>query len=122
MSKHLPLREAVLLWLEHAGSLKPASQSIVTLMLLPHWSTVVEAVAAAAPKDEQPDLYTKADGDWAPNPLTLLEQSGLSAAARLIAQGAPVPVSEVADSFVAFCTGPAPVTERWLLLNGGFDR
>ncbi|MDQ0771602.1 hypothetical protein QF026_000068 [Streptomyces aurantiacus] len=122
MSKHLPLREAVLLWLGHAGSLSPTPQSIVVLMLLPHWSTVVEAVAAAAPREEHPDLYTKIDGDWAPSPLTLLEQSGLSVAARLIAQGAPVPVSEVADSFVAFCTGPAPVTERWLLLNGAFPQ
>jgi len=89
MSKHLPLREAVLLWLGHAGSLSPTPQSIVVLMLLPHWSTVVEAVAAAAPREEHPDLYTKIDGDWAPNPLTLLEQSGLDTAAAddLIGRG-----------------------------------
>ncbi|WP_329453670.1 HEPN domain-containing protein (plasmid) [Streptomyces sp. NBC_01724] len=122
MSKHLPLREAVLLWLEYAGSLSPTPQSIGVLMLLPHWSTVVEAVAAAAPKEEHPDLYAKVDGDWAPNPVTLLEESGLFAAARLIARGAPVSVSELADSFVAFCTGPAPVHERWLLLNGTFPQ
>ncbi len=122
MSKHLSLREAVLSWLEYAGGLSPTPQSIVVLMLQPHWEDVVSEVAAAAPREEHPDLYTRVDGDWAPNPLTLLEESGLSAAARLIAQGAPVPVSEVADSFVTFCTGPAPITEQWLLLNGTFPQ
>ncbi|MFJ6123931.1 hypothetical protein ACIQKE_02450 [Streptomyces griseoviridis] len=122
MSKHLSLRDAVLSWLEYAGGLSPTPQSIVVLMLQPHWEDVVEAVAAAAPREEHPDLYAKVDGDWVPNSQTLLEESGLGEAARLIAQGVPVPVSEVADSFVTFCTGPAPVSERWLLLNGTFPR
>ncbi|WP_159104147.1 hypothetical protein [Streptomyces sp. CdTB01] len=122
MSEHLSLREAVLSWLEYAGGLSPTPQSIVVLMLQPHWEDVVREVAAAAPRDEHPDLYAKTDGDWVPNSRTLLEASGLGTAARLIAKGVPVPVSEVADSFVTFCTGPAPVPERWLLLNGTFPR
>ncbi|MFM9584152.1 hypothetical protein [Streptomyces caniscabiei] len=122
MSKHLPLREAVLSWLEYAGSVSPGPQSIVVLMLQPHWEDVVEAVAAAAPREEHPDLYANIDGDWVPNPVTLLEESGLYAAARLMAHGAPVSVSKVVDSFVTFCTGPAPVPEQWLLLNGTFPQ
>ncbi|MDL2075781.1 HEPN domain-containing protein [Streptomyces sp. GXMU-J15] len=122
MSEHLSLHAAVLKWLEYAGGLSPTPQSIVTLMLQPHWEDVETAVAAAAPREEHPDLYAKVDGDWVPNSLTLLEESGLAEAARLIAQGVPVPVSEVADSFVTFCTGPAPVPERWLLLNGTFPQ
>lgn len=122
MSKHLSLREAVLSWLEYAGGLSPTPQSIVVLMLQPHWEDVVREVAAAAPREEHPDLYAETDGDWVPNSRTLLEASGLGTAARLIAQGVPVPVSEVADSFVTFCTGPAPVPERWLLLNAAFPR
>ncbi|WP_223734742.1 HEPN domain-containing protein [Streptomyces purpurogeneiscleroticus] len=122
MSKNLSLREAALAWLEYAGGLSPTPQSIVTLMLQPHWENVERAVAAAAPREEHPDLYAKVDGDWVPNSRTLLEGSGLGEAARLIAQGVPVPVSEVADSFVTFCTGPAPVPERWLLLNGTFPQ
>ncbi|MEU5599128.1 hypothetical protein [Streptomyces sp. NPDC020298] len=122
MSKHLSLREAVLAWLEYAGALSPTPQSIVVLMLQPHWEDVENAVVAAAPREEHPDLYAKADGDWVPNSRTLLEVSGLAAAARLIAQGVQVSVSEVADSFVTFCTGPAPVPERWLLLNAAFPQ
>ncbi|MFD7183888.1 hypothetical protein ACFRAI_22015 [Streptomyces sp. NPDC056637] len=90
MSKHLPPREAVLSWLEYAGSLSPTPQSIGIigiLMLQPHWEDAVEAVAAAAPREEHPDLYVEVDGDWVPNPQTLLEESGLGEAARLIAQG-----------------------------------
>lgn len=52
MSKHLPLREAVLLSLEHAGRLSPAPRSIGIPMLLPHVSTAGEPVAAAAPREE----------------------------------------------------------------------
>ncbi len=29
-----------------------------------------------------------------------------------------MPVEEVADSFVAYCTAPAPAVEDWLLLTG----
>ncbi|GHA75111.1 MULTISPECIES: HEPN domain-containing protein [Streptomyces] len=122
MSKHLSLREAVLAWLEYAGGLSPTPQSIVILILQPHWEDVENAVAAAAPREEHPDLYAKVDGDWVPNARTLLEESGLGEAARLIAQGVPVPVSEVADNFVTFCTGPAPVPERWLFLNASFPQ
>ncbi|MFE1367254.1 hypothetical protein ACFW84_23865 [Streptomyces anulatus] len=122
MSKHLPLRESVLLWLEHARSLPPAPQAItdVALSVLPEWEALEGAVAAAAPRDEHPDLYAKVDGDWIPNYRTLLGKSGLGEATRLIAQEAAVPVPEVANSFVAFCTHPAPTPERWLLLNATF--
>ncbi|MFD5110062.1 hypothetical protein [Streptomyces cinereoruber] len=122
MSKHFPLREAVLSWLEDAGSLSPTPQSSVVLMLLPHWDEVEEAVTAAAPREEHPDLYAKADRDWVLDHRTLLGESGLGEVARLIARGVPVDASEVADSFVAYCTDPAPPPERWLLLNGTFPR
>ncbi|MEV7568674.1 hypothetical protein [Streptomyces tanashiensis] len=74
-------------------------------------------MTAAAPRDEHPDLHAKADGDRKPNYRTLLGESGLGEAIRLIAQGAKMPLAEVVDSLIAFCTGPAPVPERWLLLN-----
>lgn len=122
MSKHLPLRDAVLAWLEYAGSLSPKSHSIVMLMLQPHWEDVVMAVAAVAPRDEHPDLYAKVKGDWMLDHRTLLVESGLAEAAQLIAQGVSVPVSDVADSFVTFCTGQARVPERWLLLNATFPQ
>ncbi|MFE0654385.1 hypothetical protein ACFVZH_38220 [Streptomyces sp. NPDC059534] len=124
MSKHFPLRGAVLSWLEHARGLPPTPQAItdVALAALPQWETLEDAVVAAAPRDEHPDLYGKVEGDWVPSFSALLGESGLGAATRLIAQGADVPLSEVADSFVAFCTGPAPVPERWLLLNADLPR
>ncbi|MGW3212797.1 hypothetical protein ACWDBC_11140 [Streptomyces parvus] len=118
MSKVPFLHEAVLSWLEHAGGVPSKSQSPVMLMLQPHWEDVKAAAAAAAPRDEHPDLYTKVKEDWTLDQWTLLVESGLAMAAHLIAVGAPVPVSEVADDFVTFCTGPAPVSEQWLLLNG----
>ncbi|WP_351237517.1 hypothetical protein [Streptomyces sp. NPDC002133] len=71
------------------------------------------AVVVAAPKSEHRDLYGKVDGDWLPRWSTVLGD-----ATRLVAQGAEVPVEEVADSFVAFCTAPAPTVEDWLLLTG----
>ncbi|MFE5974313.1 hypothetical protein ACFQ64_19390 [Streptomyces sp. NPDC056460] len=124
MSKHLPLREAVLSWLEHARGLPPTPQAItdVALAALPQWETLEYAVAAAAPRDEHPDLYGKVEGDWVPSFSALLGESGLGEATRLIAQGADVPLAEVADSFVTFCTGPAPVPERWLLLDADLPR
>ncbi|WP_406073090.1 hypothetical protein [Streptomyces virginiae] len=124
MSNDLPLREAALLWLEHARRLPPTPQAItdVALAVLPEWDALEEAVSAAAPRREHPDLYAKVDRDWIPNYRTVLGESGLGEATRLIAQGAAVPVPEIADSFVAFCTHPAPVPERWLLLNGTFPR
>ena len=120
MSEHLPLCEAVLLWLEHAHRLPPTPQAIidVALAVLPEWAPMEEAVVTATSRHEHPDLYAKVDGDWIPNYRVLLGESGLGEATRLIAQGADVPVSEAADSFVAFCTDPPPVPERWLLLNG----
>jgi hypothetical protein len=84
----------------------------------PEFDAVVNAVVGAAPKSEHRDLYGKADGDWVPRWSTLLGGSGLGDATRLVAQGATVPVEEVADSFVAFCTAPAPAVEDWLLLTG----
>ncbi|MGW8354314.1 hypothetical protein [Streptomyces wedmorensis] len=124
MSKHFPLRGAVLSWLEHARGLPSTPQAItdVALAALPHWETLEDAVAAAAPSDEHPDLYGKVEGDWVPSFTALLGESGLGTATRLIAQGADVPLGEVADSFVAFCTGPAPVPERWLLLDADLPR
>ncbi|MFC8728219.1 hypothetical protein [Streptomyces bacillaris] len=124
MSKHLPLREAVLSWLEHAHHLSPHPHAITDEALtdLVEWEALEEAVSTAAPRDEHPDLYTKINGDRILNYRTLLGESGLGAATRLIAQGTDVPESEVADSFVAFCAHPAPVPERWLLLNGDFPR
>ncbi|MFB7454508.1 hypothetical protein [Streptomyces sp. NPDC056194] len=122
MSNRSSLRETVLSWLEYARSLPPVPQVITGAELAdgPEWDALEEAVAAAAPRDEHPDLYAKVDGDWKPNYRTLLGESGLGEATRLIAQGADVPISEVADSFVAFCTHPAPIPERWLLLNATF--
>lgn len=119
MSTHLSLREAALSWLEHARTLPPVPQAITDAELAggPEWDALEEVVASAAPREGHPDLYAKADGDWKPNYRTLLGETGLGEASRLIAQGADVPLAEVADSFVAFCTGPAPVPERWLLLN-----
>ncbi|MFH8260464.1 hypothetical protein [Streptomyces roseolus] len=124
MSTHSSLRETVLSWLEHARTLPPTPQAItdVALATLPQWDTLEDAVAATAPRDEHPDLYGKVDGDWIPSFSALLGESGLGEATRLLAQGADVPLAEVADSFVAFCTGPAPVPERWLLLNADLPR
>ncbi|MEV5887538.1 hypothetical protein AB0L74_33710 [Streptomyces sp. NPDC052020] len=124
MNETLPLREAVLSWLEHARTLQPTPQAItdVALAALPQWDLLEDAVAAAAHRDEHPDLYDKVDGDWIPSFSALLGESGLGEATRLIAQDADVPLFEVADSFVAFCTGPAPVPERWLLLNADLPR
>lgn len=108
-----PLRQAVLAWLEQARDLPSIPQAItdVALSTQPEFDAVINAVAGAAPKSEHRDLYGKADGDWAPRWSTLLSGSGLGDATRLVAQGAMVPVEEVADSFVAFCTAPAPAVE-----------
>ncbi|GGR47796.1 hypothetical protein GCM10010497_58970 [Streptomyces cinereoruber] len=124
MNETLPLREAVLSWLEYARDLPPTPQAItdVALAVLPQWELLEGAVAAAVPRYEHPDLYGKVDGDWIPSFSALLGESGLGEATRLLAQGADVPLAEVADSFVAFCTGPAPVPERWLLLNADLPR
>ncbi|MGW5172559.1 hypothetical protein ACWEQ1_34990 [Streptomyces nodosus] len=115
-----PLRQAVLAWLEQARHLPSIPQAItdVALSTQPEFDAVINAVVGAAPKSEHRDLYGKADGDWAPRWSTLLGGSGLGDATRLVAQGATVPVEEVADSFVAFCTAPAPAVEDWLLLTG----
>ncbi|WP_327411194.1 HEPN domain-containing protein (plasmid) [Streptomyces sp. NBC_01281] len=114
-----PLRLAVRTWLEQARSLPSVPQAItdVALAAQPNFEDLADAVALAAPQSEHHDLYGKVDGDWTPRWSVLLG-SGLGDATRLVAQGAAVPVEEVADSFVAFCTGPAPATENWLLLNG----
>ena len=91
-------------------------------MDLPQWEALEEAVSTAAPRTEHPDLYAKVNGDRIPSYRVLLGESGLGEATRLIAQGTDVPKIEVADSFVAFCAHPAPVPERWLLLDGDFLR
>ncbi|MEW5655278.1 hypothetical protein ABGT92_08065 [Streptomyces cinereoruber] len=124
MSTHSSLRETVLSWLEQARTLPPTPQAItdVALATLPQWDILEDAVAATAPRAEHPDLYGKVDGDWIPSFSVLLGESGLGEATRLIAQGADVPLAEVADRFVAFCTGPVPVPERWLLLNADLPR
>ncbi|MGW7362441.1 hypothetical protein ACWGI8_03210 [Streptomyces sp. NPDC054841] len=122
MEEHPQLREAVLSWLQQARSLLPTPQAItdVALAVLPQWEALEEAVSAAAPITEHRDLYAKVDGDWIPSYRALLGESGLGDATRLIAQGTEVPEAEVADSFVAFCTGPAPAAEDWMLLNADF--
>ncbi|MFE7211988.1 hypothetical protein ACFY0A_24025 [Streptomyces sp. NPDC001698] len=66
------------------------------------------AVMNAAPKSEHRDLHGKADGDWRPRWSVLLGGSRLGDATRLVAQGMVAPVEEVADSFAAFGTVPAP--------------
>ncbi|MDP5315578.1 HEPN domain-containing protein [Streptomyces poriferorum] len=122
--KHLPLREAALSWLEHAAHLPTAFHGLTdeALTELPEWEALEEAVSTAAPRNEHPDLYARVNGDRIPNYRILLGESGLGAATRLIAQGRDVPKAEAADRFVAFCAHPAPVPERWLLLNGDFPR
>ncbi|MDT7847387.1 HEPN domain-containing protein [Streptomyces justiciae] len=114
------LRQAVLTWLEQACNLPAVPQTItdVALAALPEWEALSNAVVRAAPISDQRDLYGKVDGDWLPQWSTLLGGSGLGDATRLVAQGAKVPVEDVADSFVAFCTAPAPAVEDWLLLTG----
>ncbi|MGW4198831.1 hypothetical protein [Streptomyces sp. NPDC005004] len=114
------LRQAVLTWLEQARELSPVPHAItdVALSAVPGWEALSNAVVRAAPISENRDLYGKVDGDWVPRWSTLLGGSGLGNATRLIAQEATVPVDEVADSFVAFCTAPAPAVEDWLLLTG----
>ncbi|MGW6739379.1 hypothetical protein ACWGDX_01335 [Streptomyces sp. NPDC055025] len=114
------LRQAVLTWLEQARDLPSIPQAITdtALSTQPAFEAVINAVVNAAPKSEHRDLYGKTDGDWLPRWSTLLGGSRLGDATRLVAQGAPVPVEEAADSFVAFCTAPAPAVERWLLLTG----
>lgn len=114
------LRQAILTWLEYTRSLPSIPQAITDTALAtqPRFETVLNAVVAAAPRTEQPDLYGKTGGDWLPRWSVLLGGSGLGEATRLVAQGAKVPHEEVADSFVAFCTGPAPSAEDWLLLRG----
>nr|WP_128806425.1 hypothetical protein [Streptomyces sp. Termitarium-T10T-6] len=72
----------------------------------------------AAPISEHRDLYGKLTGDWLPRWPVILGASGLGDATRLIAQGAALPVEEVADSFVTFCTASASGVEEWLLLTG----
>ncbi|MDT0616331.1 HEPN domain-containing protein [Streptomyces lancefieldiae] len=114
------LRQAVLDWLEQARDLPSVPQAItdVALAALPAWETLSNAVARTAPISQNRDLYGKFDGDWLPRRASLLGGSRLGDATRLIAQGATVPVEEVANSFVAFCAAPAPAVENWLLLAG----
>ncbi|MCX4648073.1 HEPN domain-containing protein [Streptomyces sp. NBC_01446] len=115
-----PLRQAVLARLEQARNLPSIPQAItdVALATQPEFDAVINAVMDAAPKSEHRDLYGKADGDWLPRWSVLLGGSGLGDATRLVAQGVTVPAEEVADSFVASCTAPAPAVEDWLLLTG----
>lgn len=86
------------------------------------WEDLSNAVVLAAPRAQHRDLYTKSHGDWLPSDRALLGRSGLGDATRLVAQGAQVQEAEVADSFVAFCTAPAPDAENWLLLNADFPQ
>ncbi|MER5853961.1 hypothetical protein ABT126_45720, partial [Streptomyces sp. NPDC002012] len=114
------LRHATLTWLEQAHNLPATPQALtdVALATRPEWEALSNAVTLAAPISDHRDLYGKLTGDWLPRWSVLLGASGLGAATRLIAQGALLPVEEVADSFVAFCTQPAPGVEDWLLLTG----
>ncbi|MFE9941965.1 hypothetical protein [Streptomyces hirsutus] len=114
------LRQAVLTWLEQARNLPSIPQAItdVALAARPEWEALSNAVVLAAPIPDHRDLYGKLTGDWLPRWAVLLSASGLGDATRLVAQGTVVPVEEVADSFVAFCTAPATGVEDWLLLTG----
>ncbi|MEU0214496.1 hypothetical protein ABZ281_04995 [Streptomyces sp. NPDC006265] len=114
------LRQAVLTWLEQARNLsyEPRAITDVALAALPEWEALSNAVVWAASISDHRDLYGKVDGDWLPRWSSLLSASGLGDATRLVAQGVKVPVEDVADSFVAFCTAPAPAMENWLLLSG----
>ncbi|WP_405407411.1 hypothetical protein [Streptomyces sp. NBC_01124] len=114
------LRQAVLTWLEQARELHsiPQNATDAALAARPEWEALSNAVALSAPMSDHRDLYGKITGDWLPRWPVILGQSGLGDATRLIAQGTAVPVEEVADSFVAFCTEPAPSVEDWLLLTG----
>ncbi|WP_405680119.1 hypothetical protein [Streptomyces sp. NBC_01238] len=124
MEDNSQLRQAVLAWLEQARDLPSIPQAITDAALAtqPEFDALSNAVVNAAPKSEHRDLYGKVDGDWMPRWSTLLGGSGLGEAIRLVAQGAVVPVEEVADSFVTFCTAPAPAVEDWLLLTGDLPR
>ncbi|WP_411088644.1 hypothetical protein [Streptomyces sp. 061-3] len=114
------LRQAALTWLEQARNLPATPQAVtdVALATRPEWEALSNAVTLAAPISDHHDLYGKVTGDWLPRWSVLLGASGLGAATRLIAQGTALPVDEIADSFVAFCTQPAPGVEDWLLLTG----
>ncbi|MEU5599259.1 hypothetical protein [Streptomyces sp. NPDC020298] len=57
---------------------------------------------------ENRDLYGKADGDWVPRWSTLLGGSGLGNATRLVAQGATVPVEEIAADSIYPTTESPP--------------
>jgi hypothetical protein len=116
------LRQATITWLRQARTLTQFTQAITdeALATLPAWDDLSNAVTLAAPKPDHRDLYGKFDGDWLPKYHALLGASGLGDATRLIAMGAKVPLEEVADNFVAFCTDPAPPVEEWLLLNAHF--
>lgn len=122
MREESDLRLAVIEWLRQARSLPPVPQAITDVALadLPQWETLSNAVVHAAPVSDHRDLYVKSEGDRQPAYRVLLGQSGLGAATRLIAQGAQVPVEEIADSFVTFCTAPPPAVEDWLLIKGDF--
>ncbi|MFE4692060.1 hypothetical protein ACFRH6_18650 [Streptomyces sp. NPDC056749] len=114
------LRQAALAWLEQARHLPSIPQAVTDAALAarPEWDDLSNAVVMVAPISEHRDLYGKLTGDWLPRWPVVLGASGLADATRLIAQGAAVPVEEVADSFVAFCTASAPGVEDWLLLTG----
>lgn len=116
------LRAAVRTWLRYARDLPriPEAMTDEALSARLEWEELSNAVVSAAPREQHRDLYTKSDGDWLPGERALLGRSGLGDATRLIALGFQVYEDEVADSFVAFCTAPAPISEDWLLLNADF--
>ncbi|MET9880394.1 hypothetical protein ABZZ36_38180 [Actinacidiphila glaucinigra] len=124
MGDNRELRQAVIGWLRHARTLPPIPQLITDAALTtrPEWETLSNAVAQTAPIADHRDLYAKSDGDWLPASRALLGQSGLGTVTRLVARGVQVPEEEVADSFLAFCTRPAPAVESWLLLNGDLPK
>ncbi|WP_326615376.1 HEPN domain-containing protein (plasmid) [Streptomyces scopuliridis] len=126
MEEHPELRLAVRAWLRQARDLTPIPQAITDIALITRleeeWEALSNAVVAAAPIGQHRDLYGKQDGDWLPTHRTLLGASGLGDATRLIAQGVQVTEEEVLDSFVAFCSAPAPTSEDWLLLNAEFPQ
>ncbi|MEW2570214.1 hypothetical protein [Streptomyces sp. NPDC047070] len=113
------LRQAVITWLGQAQrlSFSPHAVTDAELAARPEFEPVLNAVVHAAPISEHRDLYGKVDGDWLPRLSAILGQSGLGDATRLLVRQARVPLEEIADDFVAFCTAPAPCPEDWLLLR-----
>ncbi|MFE3560199.1 hypothetical protein ACFXKW_35890 [Streptomyces sp. NPDC059193] len=79
------------------------------------WSRVTASVAALAPPERRPDLYSD---DLAVRDDVLLDLSGLGHIAQALAYGQDVDIEQVVVEFAALCGAPLPTSEDWLLLDG----